>query len=192
MLNIIIFGAPGAGKGTQCELLAKKYNLNHISTGDLLRQEIANATPLGQRIKGIIDAGNLVSDDIVVEMIDNALARDTQGILFDGFPRTVAQAEMLDQMLAKHQRALTCTISLEVPTAELCRRMVERAAVSGRSDDNEETIKQRLDEYAKKTFPVASYYVKQGKLVHINGFGDVKKINQDITDAIDKIVAPTA
>lgn len=187
MLNIVIFGAPGAGKGTQSDLLVEQYNLNHISTGELLRKEIANETALGKRIKGIIDEGNLVSDDIVIEMIDNAIANDTQGMLFDGFPRTVAQAEELDKMLAKYNRTLSCTISLEVPQAELCRRMMERAKVSGRSDDNEETIKKRLDEYAGKTFPVASYYSKQGKLININGFGDVKKIHQDIADAIDKI-----
>lgn len=187
MKNIVIFGAPGAGKGTQSDFIVEKYNLTHISTGDLLRKEIADKTPLGLRIKSIMDAGQLVSDDIVVEMIDNAIARDTKGILFDGFPRTVAQAETLDRLLAKHGRTLTCMIRLDVPREELIRRMLERAKVSGRSDDNEETIKNRLVEYENKTLPVASYYEKQGKEVAINGLGDIQRISQDIASAIDAL-----
>ena len=187
MKNIVIFGAPGAGKGTQSDFIVEKYNLTHISTGDLLRKEIADKTPLGLRIKSIMDAGQLVSDDIVVEMIDNAIARDTKGILFDGFPRTVAQAETLDRLLAKHGRTLTCMVRLDVPREELIRRMLERAKVSGRSDDNEETIKNRLVEYENKTLPVASYYEKQGKAVAINGLGDIQRISQDIANAIDAL-----
>ena len=187
MKNIVIFGAPGAGKGTQSDFIVEKYNLTHISTGDLLRKEIADKTPLGLRIKSIMDAGQLVSDDIVVEMIDNAIARDTKGILFDGFPRTVAQAETLDRLLAKHGRTLTCMVRLDVPHEELIRRMLERAKVSGRSDDNEETIKNRLVEYENKTLPVASYYEKQGKAVAINGLGDIQRISQDIANAIDAL-----
>ena len=187
MKNIVIFGAPGAGKGTQSDFIVEKYGLTHISTGDLLRKEIADGTPLGLRIKGIMDAGQLVSDDIVVEMIDNAIARDTKGILFDGFPRNVAQAETLDRLLAKHGRTLTCMVRLDVPREELIRRMLERAKVSGRSDDNEETIKNRLVEYENKTRPVASYYEKQGKEVKINGLGDIKRISLDIANAIDTL-----
>ena len=187
MKNIVIFGAPGAGKGTQSDFIVEKYGLTHISTGDLLRKEIADGTPLGLRIKGIMDAGQLVSDDIVVEMIDNAIARDTKGILFDGFPRNVAQAETLDRLLAKHGRTLTCMVRLDVPREELIRRMLERAKVSGRSDDNEETIKNRLVEYENKTLPVASYYEKQGKEVKINGLGDIKRISLDIANAIDTL-----
>lgn len=187
MKNIVIFGAPGAGKGTQSDFIVEKYGLTHISTGDLLRKEIADKTPLGLRIKDIMDAGQLVSDDIVVEMIDNAIARDTKGILFDGFPRNVAQAETLDRLLAKHGRTLTCMVRLDVPREELIRRMLERAKVSGRSDDNEETIKNRLVEYENKTLPVASYYEKQGKEVKINGLGDIKRISFDIANAIDSL-----
>ena len=186
MLNIVLFGAPGAGKGTQSDLLVEKYKLNHISTGDLLRKEIADQTELGKRIKGIMDSGSLVSDDIVVEMIDNAIAKDTQGILFDGFPRNVAQAEILDKLLAKHGRKLTCMVSLDVPREELIRRMLERAKVSGRSDDNEETIKNRLKEYEAKTLPVASYYEGKGLHVKVNGFGDVKEISANIIAEIEK------
>ncbi len=185
MRDIVIFGAPGAGKGTQSDYIVERYGLTHISTGDLLRKEIADKTELGIRIKSIMDAGQLVSDDIVITMIDNAIAHDTHGILFDGFPRTVAQAETLDKLLANHGRSLTCMIQLEVPREELIRRMLERAKVSGRSDDNEETIKHRLAEYESKTFPVAAYYAKQGKAIPINGLGDIKAISASIARAID-------
>ena len=187
MKNIVNFGAPGAGKGTQSDFIVEKYGLTHISTGDLLRKEIADQTELGKRIKSIMDAGQLVSDEIVIEMIDNAIARDTKGILFDGFPRTVAQAEVLDELLAKHGRSLTCMVRLDVPSDELIHRMLERAKVSGRSDDNEETIKNRLAEYEKKTLPVADYYSKQGKELKINGLGDIKRISEDIAKAIDTL-----
>ncbi len=186
MLNIILFGAPGAGKGTQSDYLVEKYHLNHISTGDLLRKEIADQTELGKRIKSIMDAGRLVSDDIVIEMIDNAIAKDTQGILFDGFPRNVAQAEVLEQLLAKHGRKLTCLVSLDVPQEELIRRMLERAKISGRSDDNEETIKNRLKEYEAKTLPVADFYEKKGLHVKVNGLGDIKAISASIIAEIEK------
>ena len=187
MKNIVIFGAPGAGKGTQSDFIVEKFGLTHISTGDLLRKEIKDETELGKRIKSIMDAGQLVSDDIVIEMMDNAIARDTKGILFDGFPRTVAQAEVLDKLIAKHGRTLTCMIRLDVPREELIHRMLERAKVSGRSDDNEETIKNRLVEYENKTLPVADYYNKQGKEVKVNGLGDIKRISEDIAKAIESL-----
>lgn len=187
MLNIVIFGAPGAGKGTQSDLLVERYKLNHISTGELLRKEIADQTELGKRIKDIMDSGKLVSDDIVVEMIDKAIANDTQGILFDGFPRNVAQAEILDKLLEKHGRKLTCMISLDVPREELIRRMLERAKVSGRSDDNEETIKNRLKEYESKTLPVAAYYEGKGLHIKVNGFGEIKDIFDSIVKEIEKM-----
>lgn len=186
MLNIILFGAPGAGKGTQSDLLVERYHLNHVSTGDLLRKEIAEATELGKRIKSIMDSGSLVSDDIVVEMIEKVIANDKKGILFDGFPRNVAQAETLDRLLQKHGRKLTCMVSLDVPREELIRRMLERAKVSGRSDDNEETIKNRLKEYEAKTLPVAAYYESKGLHVKVNGFGDIKEISSAIVAEIEK------
>lgn len=185
MLNIVIFGAPGAGKGTQSDFIVENYGLTHVSTGDLLRKEIADQTELGQRIKSIMDAGQLVSDDIVVEMMDKAIAADKKGMLFDGFPRTVSQAETLDKLLAKHGRTLTCMVSLEVPREELIRRMLERAKVSGRSDDNEETIKNRLCEYEAKTLPVAAYYESKGLHIKVNGMGDIKAISEEIKKKIE-------
>lgn len=189
MLNIVIFGAPGAGKGTQSDLLVEHFHLNHISTGELLRKEMADKTPLGLRIKETMDAGHLVSDDIVVEMIDNAIAADTQGILFDGFPRNVAQAETLDRLMAKHGREVTCMVCLDVPREELIRRMLQRALTSGRSDDNEATIKQRLVEYDNKTLPVAAYYEQQNKLVRVDGTGDIEAISANIVRAIESRLA---
>lgn len=183
-MDIVIFGAPGAGKGTQSEFIVQRYGLKHLSTGDLLRKEIADATALGQRIKSIMDAGNLVSDDIVVEMIEKAIAADTQGILFDGFPRNVAQAETLDNLLARHNRSLTCMVQLEVPREELMRRLLERAKIQGRADDNEETVNNRLVEYSNKTLPVAEYYARQGKQRLIDGTGTIEAISQRIADVL--------
>ena len=184
MKNIVIFGAPGAGKGTQSDYIVERYNLNHISTGDLLRKEIADQTPLGIRIKSLMDDGQLVSDDIVIEMMDKAIAADTRGILFDGFPRTVAQAQALDKLLAKHSREVTCMVDLEVPSDELMRRLLERAKIQGRSDDNETTIAHRLEEYRTKTLPVAEYYAAQGKKIVIDGLGSVEDIAHRIRQAI--------
>lgn len=187
MRNIVIFGAPGAGKGTQSEYIVSRYGLTHISTGDLLRHEIAEQTALGLRIKSIMDAGQLVSDDIVIEMIDHAIAADSNGILFDGFPRNVAQAEVLDRLLKSHGRKVTCMVQLEVPREELIRRMLERAKVSGRSDDNEETIKLRLSEYEQKTLPVADYYARQGKRLLIDGMGAIEHISLSIASAVERL-----
>ena len=184
MKNIVIFGAPGAGKGTQSDFIVEHYGLTHVSTGDLLRKEIADQTELGKRIKSIMDEGRLVSDDIVVEMIDKAIAADKNGMLFDGFPRTVSQAETLDRLLAKHGRELTCMVQLDVPREELIRRLLERAKIQGRADDNEQTISNRLDEYNNKTLPVANYYHAQGKRVAINGLGTIEEIAARIRQAI--------
>ena len=184
MKDIVIFGAPGAGKGTQSDFIVERYGLTHVSTGDLLRKEIADQTELGKRIKSIMDAGQLVSDDIVSEMMDAAIAADNKGMLFDGFPRTVAQAETLDKLLAKHGRTVTCMVQLEVPREELIRRLLERAKIQGRADDNEETIANRLAEYGNKTLPVAQYYARQGKQKIIDGTGTIETIAARIQEAI--------
>ena len=169
MKNIVIFGAPGAGKGTQSDFIVEHYGLTHVSTGDLLRKEIAEQTELGKRIKSIMDAGQLVSDDIVVEMMDKAIAADTKGMLF---------------LLAKYGRSLTCMVQLEVPKEELMRRLLERAKIQGRADDNEATINNRLQEYNNKTLPVAQYYAAQGKQKVIDGLGTVADIAARIRQAI--------
>ena len=184
MKDIVIFGAPGAGKGTQSDYIVQHYGLTHVSTGDLLRKEIADQTELGLRIKSLMDNGQLVSDDIVIEMIDKAIAADPRGILFDGFPRTVAQAETLDRLLAKYGRELTCMVDLEVPQEELMRRLLERAKIQGRSDDNETTIAHRLEEYRTKTLPVADYYAAQGKKIVIDGLGTVEEIATRVRQSI--------
>mgnify|MGYP002623041740 CR=1 FL=1 len=184
MKDIVIFGAPGAGKGTQSTFIVERYGLTHLSTGDLLRKEIADGTALGIRIKHIMDAGGLVSDDIVVEMIDKAISTDKRGILFDGFPRTVAQAEVLDDLLERHGRSVFRTVLLEVPRNELMRRLLERARIQGRADDNEETIVNRLIEYDNKTYPVANHYARQGKLTVVEGTGSVEEIRDRIFAAL--------
>ena len=190
MINIALFGAPGAGKGTQSQMLVEKYDLSYVSTGDMLRKEIAEGTELGKRIKSIMDAGELVSDEIVVEIIEKIIATNTRkGILFDGFPRNVAQAETLENLLKNHGTELLCMVSLDVPREELVRRMLERAKVSGRSDDNEETIKNRLHEYESKTLPVADYYRGKGLYVEVNGYGDIQEISNNIMAAIDAKIA---
>lgn len=186
MINIALFGAPGAGKGTQSKMLVEKYGLSYVSTGDALRKEIADGTEIGKRIKSLMDNGQLVPDEIVVEIIENIIRNNTKaGILFDGFPRNVAQAKTLDALLARYNTSLLCMISLDVPREELIRRMLERAKVSGRSDDNEETIKKRLVEYESKTLPVSDYYKEKGIYSAVNGFGEIEKISKDIMSVID-------
>ena len=186
MINIALFGAPGAGKGTQSKMLVEKYDLTYVSTGDALRKEIADKTPLGLRIKDIMDAGQLVSDEIVVEMIEKIIAGNTRkGVLFDGFPRNVAQAETLDKLLAKYNTSLLCMISLDVPREELVRRMLERAKTSGRSDDNEDTARKRLETYHNQTSPLKAYYEERGLYRAINGLGSIDGIFELIKQALD-------
>ena len=149
MLNIVLFGPPGAGKGTQSQFLMQEYGLTHLSTGDLLRKEIADQTPLGLQAKGLMDQGLLVPDEVVIGMIENRVngTPDAKGFIFDGFPRTVAQAQALDALLQKHSLAITCMISLQVEFSELKERLLKRAQIEGRADDNEEGIARRIQEY---------------------------------------------
>ncbi len=179
MLNIALFGPPGAGKGTQSKQLIKKYNLAYISTGDILRTEIANKTELGLIAKSIIEKGNLVDDEIIVQIIEGFIEANTKvrGVLFDGFPRTYVQAYILEGMLQRLNSKLSCMISLEVPKDELRKRMIERAKTSGRADDTAEVIENRLKEYDLKTAPVAKYYQERGIYNAVNGFFNGKPID---------------
>lgn len=188
MFNLILFGPPGSGKGTQSERLISKYGLKHLSTGDLLRSEIAGQTPLGLAAKSFMDKGQLVPDEVVIEMISSALDNNPQahGFLFDGFPRTTAQAEALDKLLSQKGTSIAIVLALQVSQDELIKRLLNRGLTSGRSDDvNEEIIAARIGEYEKKTAAVADYYKKYDKVVYIHGEGDVDEIFHALSREID-------
>ena len=188
MKYYLLFGPPGAGKGTQAKLLVEKYNFHHVSTGDLLRKEIAKGSELGLKAKELIDAGNFVDDAIVVGMIENEIASNPNvaAFLFDGFPRTIAQAESLKAMLMERGQDVTAMIELDVPEDELMDRLLKRGQASGRADDNEETIKKRLVVYREQTSPLKEWYKNEGKHCYINGLGDLDRISADIFAAIDQ------
>ncbi len=190
MLNIVLFGPPGAGKGTQSQKLIDKYNLVHLSTGDILRSEIASGTKLGMQAKELMDNGLLVPDDLVIGMIRNKLEAhaSASGFIFDGFPRTVAQAEALDQLLFTQKTQISAMVALEVDDKELENRLLLRGQTSGRVDDaNTEIIRKRIEEYNTKTAPVASFYQAQGKFKKINGIGSIDGIFSCICDVADNI-----
>lgn len=193
MLNIALFGPPGAGKGTQSKMLLEKYNLTYISTGDMLRNEIAEGSKLGMMAKSVIEKGGLVSDEIIVQLIEKRIIENgkSPGILFDGFPRTTVQAYILEGLLLRLKSSLTCMISLEVPREELIARMVERAKISGRSDDTEEIFRFRLQEYDDKTKPVADFYMAKGKYVSVQGTGKINDIFNSITHVIRQTLRKT-
>jgi adenylate kinase len=188
MLNIALFGPPGAGKGTQSELLMKKHNLVYIATGDILRQEIAEGSELGLAAKEIIEAGGLASDEIIAQIIEKRILanRDAAGFLFDGFPRTFVQAYILEGMLLKVHSSLTCLISLVIPPEESMKRLLHRAKTSGRADDNETVIRNRLKEYEEKTAPVAQFYKDQDIYFPIGGTGTIGQTNAKIEEVITK------
>ncbi len=188
MLNIILFGPPGSGKGTQSEKMTKKYNLMHLSTGDLLRSEIKNQTSLGNEAKKLMDKGHLVPDEVVVGMISTALDNNPKcdGFLFDGFPRTSAQAEALDKLLELKKAPIAAMLALEVSEEELVKRLLKRGETSGRSDDtNDHVIRERIEEYHRKTAPVADHYKKAGKAVYVKGEGSVDEIFAALCKEID-------
>lgn len=211
MINIVIFGAPGAGKGTQAQLLAEKYDFLHISTGDLLRQEVALETPMGLRAKAIMNRGDLVGDDIVVALLARALAnRSTlpnpedavdpwdrelhgephrpEGCIIDGFPRTVQQAQTLEFLFGKLKRKIDCIIAIDVPREELVRRIHERAAISGRADDTEEVIRHRIELYDQQTQPVLDYYRVSGMLITVDGSGEIAETNGRICQTLNRVM----
>ena len=187
MLNIVIFGAPGSGKGTQSARIVEKYGLNHISTGDVLRGEIAAGTELGKTAQALIDHGQLIPDALMVDILASKLDSLTtgNGVIFDGFPRTIAQAEALKAMLAERGQDVTAMIELDVPEDELMTRLLKRGEESGRADDNEETIKKRLVVYAEQTAPLKDWYKNDGKHCYINGLGELDRIFADIVAAVD-------
>jgi adenylate kinase len=193
MLNIILFGPPGSGKGTQSEKLVAKYNLQHLSTGDIFRSEIGNQTALGVEAKKFMDKGILVPDEIVIGMIgskiDACIAAGVSGFIFDGFPRTIPQAEALDKFLSFKNIPITVVLSLEVAENELIKRLLNRGETSGRTDDqNENVIKQRIEEYRLKTEPVANFYHAQHKLSRIKGEGNLNEIFNSLCESIEEKV----
>ena len=188
MFNLILFGPPGSGKGTQSEKLITKYGFKHISTGDLLRSEIANKTELGLKAKGFMDEGKLVPDEVVIGMVDNVIMNNpgVYGFLFDGFPRTKAQAEALDALLRQHEENINLMLALEVPEEELVARMINRSKTSGRTDDADPEIqKRRIGVYKNETLAVASYYGQFGKVTTVNGLGSVDDIFSALCAEID-------
>jgi adenylate kinase len=188
MFNLILFGPPGSGKGTQSERLISKYGLKHLSTGDLLRSEIAGQTPLGLAAKSFMDKGQLVPDEVVIEMISSALDNNPRanGFLFDGFPRTNAQAEALDRLLTQKGTSIALVLALQVSGKELIKRLLNRGLTSGRSDDtNEEVISARIAEYEKKTAAVADHYRKYDKVTYVHGEGNIDEIFASLSKEID-------
>ncbi|GAB2958372.1 adenylate kinase [Hymenobacter coalescens] len=189
MLNIVLFGPPGAGKGTQSQKLIQRYGLVHLSTGDLLRSQIAQGTELGLTAKKLMDAGELVPDEVVIGMIETQLAgnRNAGGFIFDGFPRTIPQAEALDALMQRYDTGISCMIALEVTEDELVKRLLERGKTSGRPDDqNEELIRRRVVEYNTKTAQVASYYARQEKFHSVHGIGAIDDIFGQLCGLIDR------
>ena len=189
MKNIVIFGAPGSGKGTQSDKIIAEFGVEHISTGDVLRGEIKAGTELGKTASAYINEGKLVPDSLIVDMLASTLdskGKDIKGVIFDGFPRTIAQAEALDAMLKERGQEVNVVIGLEVDDAELIKRIIARGQTSGRADDNEETAKKRLDTYYSQTLPLKDFYIQQGKYAKINGVGSIDEIYAEISAAIKK------
>ena len=190
MKNIVIFGAPRSGKGTQSDKLIEKYGLGHISTGDVLRSEIKKGTELGKTAASFIDKGQLIPDDLMINILASvydSFGRGHKGVIFDGFPRTIPQAEALKQMLAERGDKVAAMIELDVPEDELMKRLLLRGQMSGRSDDNAETIKKRLDVYHNQTAPLIDWYEKEGIRYPIDGLGELDRIFADIVKVVDSL-----
>lgn len=190
MINIVLFGKPGAGKGTQAEFLKGKYNLTHLSTGDIFRFNIKNDTDLGKLAKTYMDKGDLVPDEVTIQMLQSEVDKnpDSAGFLFDGFPRTISQAEALDSFLETKNQSITATIALEADDEVLVQRLLERGKTSGRPDDqDEEKIRNRYQEYNEKTAPLMNYYKKQNKFYAVNGIGSIAEITERLSAVIDNL-----
>ena len=190
MINIVLFGKPGAGKGTQAEFLKDKYNLVHLSTGDIFRFNIKNDTELGRLAKTYMDKGDLVPDEVTIQMLQSEVEKNPQaaGFLFDGFPRTIAQAEALDAFLATKQEEITATVALEADDNILVARLLERGKTSGRPDDqDEEKIRNRYDEYNQKTAPLMDYYTAQNKFYAVDGIGSIAEVTERLSAVLDQL-----
>ena len=191
MLNIVIFGAPGSGKGTQSDKLIEHYHLFHISTGDVLRDNMRRGTELGKIAKGYIDQGQLVPDELIIDLLAQVLEENKEnaahGVIFDGYPRTIPQAEALEQLLADRGTQVDAVVGLEVPDEELIKRILLRGQMSGRADDNEETARKRLEVYYNQTSPLKAYYQEQGKYLAINGMGSIDGIFDLIRQGLDNL-----
>lgn len=190
MINLILFGPPGSGKGTQAAKLVEKYGLVHISTGDLFRYELGNNTPLGIEARSYMDKGQLVPDSVTIGMLKNKVdnSPEAEGFIFDGFPRTIPQAEALNQLLANMDTTVSALIALDVDDDEIVTRLLERGKVSGRKDDaNEEVIRKRIEVYNNETSPVYDFYAQFGKSMKIKGIGSIEDIFGRLCDAIDQL-----
>ena len=190
MFNVVIFGAPGSGKGTQSDLIIKKYGLHHISTGEILREEMANQTELGIIAEGYVSKGRLVPDDLIIKMLAEILDRasNEKGFIFDGFPRTLEQGEALDKLLKEKETSILAALNLEVEEDVLIERLLKRGELSGRKDDNLETIQARLEVYRSQTEPLKDFYKKQGKKINIKGTGSIEDIFEQICEFLDRII----
>ena len=190
MKNIVIFGAPGSGKGTQSDKMIERYGFGHISTGDVLRSEISRGTELGKTAKSFIDNGQLIPDNLMIDILASVydgFGKAHKGVIFDGFPRTIPQAEALKKMLAERGHSIAAMIELDVPEEELMTRLIKRGQLSGRSDDNEETIRKRLEVYRSQTAPLIEWYKADGTHHHIDGYGSLERIFADICAVIDAL-----
>lgn len=190
MVNIVLFGAPGCGKGTQAQRLKEHYGINHVSTGEVIRDEIRCGTELGRSMESYIRQGKLAPDEIVINMIANYVAnhKANNGNIFDGFPRTTVQAEEFDKILAKHDLKVDIMVDIRVPEEQLIQRILLRGKDSGRADDtSEEVIRGRLDVYRRQTAVVSDYYAAQGKYAAVNGTGTMEEVFGRITDVIDSL-----
>jgi len=187
MFNLILFGPPGSGKGTQSIKLAEKYMLKHVSTGDILRSEVKNKTVLGIKAQAIMNTGELVPDDLLIEILHSVIDKNknVKGFIFDGFPRTIVQAKALDQLMVKVNSGISKVVSLEVEDDEVVKRLLKRAEIEGRKDDNAETINNRLNVYKSQTCPLLEYYDEQKKLHKIVGLGSVESIFKSICSKLD-------
>ena len=190
MKNIVIFGAPGSGKGTQSELMIKKYGFGHISTGDVLRSEIKNGTELGKTAKAFIDKGQLIPDELMIDILASvydSFGKEHKGVIFDGFPRTIPQAEALKKMLAERRHSVAAMIELYAPEDILMARLLNRGKEQGRSDDNEETIKKRLAVYNTQTAPLIDWYKAEGLHHYVKSYGELEVIFADVCKVVDGI-----